>query len=74
MLDLFETHNHYHNQSHATHYSYLRFHTSYDSLKIRCYNIGIETDFYTPSQSQHKDTDHAIQGRKARVVKDARYL
>ena len=59
MVESYETrHTHYHNQSHATyytHYSYLRFHTSHDSLKIRCYNIGIETNFRTPSQSQHKD-------------------
>ena len=34
----------HHNQSHATHYnhySYQRFHTSHDSLMIRCYNMYI---------------------------------
>ena len=30
-----------HNQSHATHHYYLRFHTSQHSLKIRCYNRGM---------------------------------
>ena len=47
----------HHNQSHATYYtyySYLRFHTSQVSLKIKCYNRGIETNF-THHHTHHKD-------------------
>ena len=46
----------HHNQSHATQYTQQRFHTSHDSLMLRCYNISIETNFL------HSFT-HITQGR-----------
>ena len=44
----------HHNQSHATHYTHQRFHTSHDSLMMRCYNMYIRTKFNYSPQS-HKD-------------------
>ena len=57
----------HHNQSHATYYTYLRFHTSLDSLKIRCYNRYIQTDFYIHSLSS-KDGRSMTQDIKSKVA------
>ena len=57
----------HHNQSHATYYTYLRFHTSQVSLKIKCYNRYIRENFahhhtHHTRRQMAQDTVHA-QGR-----------